>query len=87
MTHFVVVPGAWLGAWAWDEVAAELRAAGDHAHPVGQAAERIGDRVRRVVYVDASVPFDGEDFLSGPVQRSGPRRDRGARRAVAGPGR
>ncbi len=44
---------------------AELRAAGDHAHPVGQAAERIGDRVRRVVYVDASVPFDGEDFLSG----------------------
>ncbi|MEU1181400.1 alpha/beta fold hydrolase [Streptomyces sp. NPDC005820] len=111
MTHFVLVAGAWLGAWAWDEVAAELRAAGDEAHPltlsglaekrdlpagqrthvqdvvdeverldlrevvlvghsysglpVGQAAERIGDRLRRVVYVDASVPFDGESFLSG----------------------
>ncbi|MDH5278141.1 MAG: alpha/beta fold hydrolase, partial [Actinomycetota bacterium] len=24
----VLVPGFWLGAWAWDEVAAELRAAG-----------------------------------------------------------
>ncbi|MFF5189247.1 alpha/beta fold hydrolase [Streptomyces sp. NPDC000345] len=111
MTDFVLVAGAWLGAWAWDEVAAELRAAGDDAHPltltglaekqgvpagqqrhvqdivdeverldlrdvvlvghscsgvpVGQAAERIGERLRRVVYVDASVPFDGESFLSG----------------------
>ncbi|MFF2211223.1 hypothetical protein [Streptomyces antibioticus] len=46
-------------------MAAELHAAGDHARPVGQVAERIGDRVRRVVYVDASVPFDGEDSLSG----------------------
>lgn len=26
--HFVLVPGFWLGAWAWDAVAAELRAAG-----------------------------------------------------------
>ncbi|WP_340374231.1 alpha/beta fold hydrolase [Streptomyces sp. SS7] len=110
MTHFVLVAGAFLGGWAWDEVAAELRAAGDEAHPVtlsglaeraaepagqrthvrdvvgeverlglrdvvlvghsysgipvGQAAERIGDRLRRVVYVDASVPFDGQSFLS-----------------------
>ena len=111
MSRFVLVAGAWLGAWAWDEVAAELRAAGDDAHPltltglaekrgtpagqrthvqdivdeverlglrdvvlvghsyagvpVGQAAQRIGDRLRRVVYVDANVPFDGESFLSG----------------------
>ncbi|WP_425247426.1 alpha/beta fold hydrolase [Streptomyces sp. NEAU-NA10] len=111
MTHFVLVAGAWLGAWAWDEVAAELRAAGEDAHPltlsglaekqgvpaglethvgdvvdeverlglrdvvlvghsysgipVGQAAERIGDRLRRVVFVDANVPVDGESFLSG----------------------
>ncbi|MEU1474681.1 alpha/beta fold hydrolase [Streptomyces sp. NPDC005760] len=33
--------------------------------PVGQAAERIGDRLARVVFVDASVPVDGESFLSG----------------------
>ncbi|KAA1415912.1 alpha/beta hydrolase [Nocardioides humilatus] len=30
----VLVPGFWLGAWAWDEVAEVLRAAGDEAHPV-----------------------------------------------------
>ncbi|WP_367319084.1 alpha/beta fold hydrolase [Streptomyces sp. HUAS ZL42] len=111
MTRFVLVAGTWLGAWAWDEVTAELRAAGHDVHPltlsglaerqgapagqqthvqdivdeverldlrdvvlvghsyagvpVGQAAERIGDRLRRVVYVDANVPFDGESFLSG----------------------
>ncbi|WP_406089337.1 alpha/beta fold hydrolase [Streptomyces sp. NBC_01013] len=32
--------------------------------PVGQAAERIGDRLARVVFVDASVPADGESFVS-----------------------
>src|SRR4051794_26302421 len=28
--------------------------------PVGQAAERIGDRLRRAVFVDSNVPADGE---------------------------
>ncbi|GAB2758501.1 alpha/beta fold hydrolase [Streptomyces bullii] len=111
MTDFVLVAGTWLGAWAWDEVAAELRAAGHDVHaltlsglaekrdvpagqqthvrdvveeverrelrdvvlvghsyagiPVGQAAERIGGRLRRVVLVDADVAVDGESFLSG----------------------
>lgn len=111
MTNFVLVAGAWLGAWAWDEVAAELRAAGHDTHPltlsglaekqgvpagqrthvqdivdeverldlrdvvlvghsysgvpVGQAAERIGGRLTRVVLVDANVAVDGESFLSG----------------------
>ncbi|MBX9392201.1 alpha/beta hydrolase [Streptomyces sp. TRM72054] len=111
MTEFVLVAGAWLGAWVWDEVAAELRGAGHGVHPltlsglaekrgvpagqqthvqdivdeverrdlrdvvlvghsysgvpVGQAAERIGDRLARVVFVDAIVPVDGETFLSG----------------------
>ncbi|MER6711126.1 alpha/beta fold hydrolase [Streptomyces sp. NPDC000877] len=111
MTDFVLVAGAWLGAWAWDEVAAGLRGAGHDVHaltlsglaekqgvaaglethvrdivdeverlgprdvvlvghsyagiPVGLAAERIGDRLRRVVFVDANVPVDGESFLSG----------------------
>jgi pimeloyl-ACP methyl ester carboxylesterase len=111
MTNFVLVAGAWLGAWAWDEVAADLRAAGHGVHavtlsglaekhnvpagqqthvqdivgeverldlrdvvlvghsyfgvPVGQAAERIGDRLTRMVFVDANVPVDGESFLSG----------------------
>ncbi|MFA1550120.1 alpha/beta fold hydrolase [Actinomadura chokoriensis] len=42
---FVLVPGYWLGAWAWDEVAATLRAAGHDVHavtPAGQA-ERAGE--------------------------------------------
>ncbi|MEV7991984.1 alpha/beta hydrolase [Streptomyces sp. NPDC086077] len=111
MTEFVLVAGAWLGASAWDEVAAELRGAGHgvrpltlsglagrrdepagqqthvqdivdeverldlrdvvlvgHSYsgiPVGQAGERIGDRLARMVFVDASVPVDGESFLSG----------------------
>ncbi|WP_369275187.1 alpha/beta fold hydrolase [Streptomyces sp. R11] len=111
MTNFVLVAGTWLGAWAWDEVAGELRAAGHDVHPltlsglaekqgvaagqqthvqdivaeverldlrdvvlvghsyagipVGQAAGRIGDRLRRVVLVDANAAVDGESFLSG----------------------
>ncbi|WP_328732014.1 alpha/beta hydrolase [Streptomyces caniferus] len=32
--------------------------------PVGQAAERIGDRLTRAVFVDANVPVDGESFVS-----------------------
>jgi pimeloyl-ACP methyl ester carboxylesterase len=111
MANYVLVAGAWLGAWAWDEVAAELRAAGHEVYPltlsglaekrgvtpagqeahvrdivaeverldlrevvlvghsysgipVGQAAERIGDRLARVVFVDANVPQDGESFIS-----------------------
>ncbi|MFF1960122.1 alpha/beta fold hydrolase [Streptomyces sp. NPDC058220] len=111
MTEFVLVAGAWLGSWAWDEVVPELRAAGHHTHaltlsgladkqgvpagqrthvqdivdeverhdlrdvilvghsysgiPAGQAAELIGDRLARVVFVDSNVPADGESFVSG----------------------
>src|SRR2546429_7115071 len=34
MAEFVLVPGAWLGAWAWDDVVLQLRAAGHGAHPL-----------------------------------------------------
>ncbi|MFI6940138.1 alpha/beta fold hydrolase [Streptomyces sp. NPDC050418] len=110
MANYVLVAGARLGAWAWDEVAPHLRAAGHGAHPltlsglaekqgvpagqqthvqdivdeverhdlhdvvlvghsysgipVGQAAERIGDRLARVVFVDSNVPAEGESFVS-----------------------
>ncbi|MFF8288985.1 alpha/beta fold hydrolase [Streptomyces sp. NPDC016309] len=110
MADFVLVAGAWLGAWAWDDVVPDLRAAGHGAHPltlsglaerrgvpagqrthvrdiawqverlglsnvvlvghsysgipVGQAAERIGDRLRRIVFVDSNVPTHGESFAS-----------------------
>jgi pimeloyl-ACP methyl ester carboxylesterase len=34
MAEFVLVAGAWLGAWAWDEVTPALRAAGHGTHPL-----------------------------------------------------
>ncbi|MFG1840607.1 alpha/beta fold hydrolase [Micromonospora sp. NPDC049175] len=111
MADFVLVAGAWLGSWAWDEVVPPLRAAGHDTYPLtlsglaerqgvtagqqthvrdivdeverrdlrdvvlvghsysgipaGQAAERIGDRLTRVVFVDSEVPVDGGSFASG----------------------
>jgi pimeloyl-ACP methyl ester carboxylesterase len=111
MADFVLVAGAWLGSWAWDEVTPDLRAAGHGTHPLtltgiaekrdlpagqqthvrdivteierqdlrnvilvghsysgiptGQAAEQIGDRLTRVIFVDSNVPIDGESFVSG----------------------
>jgi pimeloyl-ACP methyl ester carboxylesterase len=110
MAEFALVPGAWLGAWAWTDVVPKLAAVGHSAHPltlsglaekqgapagqqthvhdiveeierrdlrevilvghsysgipVGQAAERIGDRLRHIVFVDSNVPIDGESFAS-----------------------
>ncbi|MEV5507770.1 alpha/beta fold hydrolase [Streptomyces orinoci] len=51
MTAMVLVPGFWLGAWVWEEVARELRAAGHTVYPVtltgvgeraGEAAPGVG---------------------------------------------
>jgi pimeloyl-ACP methyl ester carboxylesterase len=38
----VLVPGAWLGGWAWRDVARELRAAGHDVHPLTLTG--LGDR-------------------------------------------
>lgn len=111
MAEFVLVPGAWLGSWAWDDVVPHVRAAGHASYPmtlsglaekqgvpagqqthvqdivdevvrrnlhdvvlvghsysgipVGQAAERIGERLTHPVFVDANVPVDGESFTEG----------------------
>ncbi|MFJ9459334.1 alpha/beta fold hydrolase [Kitasatospora sp. NPDC101447] len=121
MANFVLVAGAWLGSWAWDDVVPELRAAGHGAYPltlsglagqravpagqrehvadvvaaveehdlrevvlvghsysgvpVGQAAERIGDRLARLVLVDADVPVTGESFADGIPEPAGLRAD------------
>lgn len=110
MTEFVLVPGAWLGSWAWDDVVPELRAAGHGVHPLtlsgladkknvaadlrthvqdivdevedkdlrdvilvahsysgvptAVAAQRIGDRLSKVVFVDSKIPVHGESFVS-----------------------
>ncbi|MHB9861353.1 alpha/beta fold hydrolase [Streptomyces sp. YIM S03343] len=34
MAEIVLVPGFWLGAWAWEEVTPELRAAGHDVYPL-----------------------------------------------------
>lgn len=122
MSTFVLVPGFWLGAWAWDGVAEPLRAAGHAVHPVtltglaeraGEggpqvdlethiadltslvtgadlrevvlvahsgagiavtgAADRVAERIRRVVYLDSGPGVDGRSVLDGyqPEQRAG----------------
>ncbi|MQY08971.1 alpha/beta fold hydrolase [Actinomadura macrotermitis] len=45
MADFVLVPGFWLGAWAWEQVAAKLRADGHRVHAVTLTglAERAGE--------------------------------------------
>ncbi|KAB1948986.1 alpha/beta fold hydrolase [Micromonospora sp. ALFpr18c] len=108
MATFVLVPGFWLGAWAWRDVTALLRAQGHDVHPmtltgvaerdhlatpavglnthttdivrlievedlrdvllvghsgggmpVSQAADRIAERIARVVYVESGPLPDG----------------------------
>ncbi len=69
--HVVLVPGFWLGAWAWDHVVPHLEAAGLVPHPVtlpglapgSTAAERA--RVTRTDHVDAVA--DLVAGLDGPV--------------------
>jgi pimeloyl-ACP methyl ester carboxylesterase len=45
MSTFVLVPGAWLGAWVWQAVAGGLRGLGHQVHAVTLSglAERAGD--------------------------------------------
>ncbi len=79
MTTFVMVPGFWLGAWAWDEVAAELRGRGHTVHPltplgVGERAghsgvtieDRVDDVVARLNEQDEPVVLVGHSG-GGPV--------------------
>jgi pimeloyl-ACP methyl ester carboxylesterase len=48
MTKFVLIPGAWLGGWAWKEVAAILEEGGDEAFPVTLTG--MGERVHLAMY-------------------------------------
>ncbi|MEH1100716.1 alpha/beta fold hydrolase [Micromonospora sp. CPCC 205561] len=118
MATFVLVPGFWLGGWAWRAVTAELRGRGHEVHPVtltgvaerahlagpevglethtadivrlieveelhdvllvghsggglpvAQAADRVPERVARVVYVESGPLPDGmSQFDSNPPE-------------------
>ncbi|MER5649789.1 alpha/beta hydrolase [Streptosporangium sp. NPDC002524] len=43
MSAYVLVPGFWLGGWAWEKVTGPLREAGHDVHPVTLTG--LGDRV------------------------------------------
>lgn len=43
LAAIVLVPGSWTGAWAWEDVPRELRAAGHEVYPV--ALSGLADRV------------------------------------------
>lgn len=61
MATFVLVPGWWLGAWAWQDVARELAAHGHDPHPVTLTgvAERAAEAIPGV-NVDTHI----EDILT-----------------------
>jgi pimeloyl-ACP methyl ester carboxylesterase len=50
MSTFVLVPGAWLGAWAWQHVVSGLHGLGHQAHPVTLSGlgERAADPVEKI---------------------------------------
>jgi pimeloyl-ACP methyl ester carboxylesterase len=66
MTTYVLVPGFWLGAWAWDAVAADLRGRGHHVvavelgHDPQDTAESHVDDV-----LAALAELDGPGVLVG----------------------
>ena len=69
MTNFVLVPGAWLGGWAWDAVAATLRAEGHGVYPVtlSGVAERHGPDAGQQEHVDDVVAVIEDNDLRDVV--------------------
>lgn len=51
----ILVPGFWLGAWAWDEVAGRLRAAGHAVTPITLPGQESIDTDRSSVTLDDHV--------------------------------
>ncbi|WP_106398391.1 alpha/beta fold hydrolase [Actinocorallia populi] len=68
MATYVLVPGFWLGAWAWDAVAAELRGQGHEVLPVTLTglAERASEASPEV-----GVDTHAQDILDVIGDRSG----------------
>ncbi|MDD9207616.1 alpha/beta hydrolase [Georgenia sp. 10Sc9-8] len=93
--HVVLVPGFWLGAWAWDEVLPTLRAAGLRVHPVtlpGLASDddrsgidlddHVGALVELVDGLDGEVVLVAHSGGALPVQTAVDRRPERVRRVV-----
>jgi pimeloyl-ACP methyl ester carboxylesterase len=68
MTTFVLVPGMWIGAWAWRDVTAALRAAGHEVHPmtltgVAERAHLVGPDVDLDLHTEDVVRLAGIEDL------------------------
>jgi pimeloyl-ACP methyl ester carboxylesterase len=80
MTTYVLVPGFWLGPWAWDEVGAELRASGHDVVAVdllGSTAQAHVDEVLAALNGHEGVVLVGHSG-GGPVVAAVAERARGA---------
>jgi pimeloyl-ACP methyl ester carboxylesterase len=65
MATFVLVPGAWLGGWAWDDVADRLETRGHEAHPVTLTG--LGDRAA-LATPDVDLERHVGDIVDGIVE-------------------
>ena len=59
LTPIVLVPGACLGAWAWDEVAGRLRSLGHDVHPVTLSSADDADLETHIAQI--TTVLDGVD--------------------------
>src|SRR6266511_3983100 len=64
MTTFVLVPGMWIGAWAWRNVTARLRAAGHEVYPLTLTG--VADR-QHVGGPQTDVVLVGHSYGGSPV--------------------
>lgn len=62
MSTYVLIPGAWLGGWAWERVAEAMRAQGSEVVPV--TLPGLGDRV-----AEASPGLDIEGYVTDVVDQ------------------
>jgi pimeloyl-ACP methyl ester carboxylesterase len=62
----ILVPGFWLGAWAWDEVAAQLRVAGHEVMPITLPGQASIDEDRSAITFD-----DHVDAICAAVEAAG----------------
>lgn len=64
--HFVLVPGFWLGGWAWDRVVDELAAAGHTAAVVTLPGLESADADRAAISIDDHADALAEAIAASP---------------------
>jgi pimeloyl-ACP methyl ester carboxylesterase len=72
MATFVLVPGAWLGGWAWEPTARRLRQRGHDVHPVtltglGERADQAGPGVDLETHIADVVDLIRDEDLEDVV--------------------